>query len=176
MALRPIDQWALENVPLMSEDIVLPSTSVKGRIGAAGKPKASIRTWIDFHDFYSLLHITPEKDEDGDAVRIDVDVRGLIDAEDKEHGSPIPAGVILRGIVSGVDHTLTGRYENPAEAGWTIRFDCEAVLSFWCAVDLAVEPLKMNVHKDKLLGVKRLFDDFQEKLLDMQRSIDEVGA
>ena len=132
------DAWHLENMPVFAHVIVLPSTSVKGRIGDANKPKAEISTgFLDMNDYYySLLRITSDKDVD-DAFWIDVDVRGLINTEDKEHGSSIPANV-FKGTVDRV-HVPTSRYENPTEAGWTIRFVCDAVPSFWCAVDLAVE-------------------------------------
>ena len=162
--LRPIDAWHLENMPVIAHVIVLPSTSVKGRIGDVNKPKAEISTGFrDMNDYYySLLRITSDKDEDDPPFWIDVDVRGLINAEDKEHGSSIPADVV-KGTVDGV-HVPTGRYENPTEAGWTIRFDCDAVPSFWCAVDLAVEPVKINVYREKLLGIERSMDDFKAKL------------
>lgn len=160
--LRPIDRWALENMPNFAHVIVLPSRSIKGRIGDANKPKAKISTgYLDMNDYYySLLRIT--SDNEDDPFWIDVDMRGLINAEDKEHGSSIPADV-FKGKVDGV-HVPTGRFENPTEAGWTIRFDCEAVPSFWCAVDLAVEPVKINFYKEKLLGIERSMDDFKAKL------------
>lgn len=161
-----MDAWALGIGPrCFYKEIVLPSTSVKGRIGDVSKPKAYIST----SSFCSMLRINSDDDEDG--FYIEVDVRGLINAEDKEHGSLIPTDV-FNGAVDGV-RVLTGRFENPTEAGWTIRFDCEAAPSFWCAVDLAAEPFKINVYKEKLSDIKRCEDDKKEKISGIKRSMDD---
>jgi len=155
-------------MPQVAHAIELPPKSVEGRIGVVNRPNAFIST----DTYCSTLCIRSNKDDKDDSFSIDVDLYALINAEDKEHHSPIPTDA-FKGTVDGV-HVPTGRFENPTEAGWTIRFDCEAVPSFWCAVDLAVEPVKINVYKETLCDIKRCVNDFKEKFLAFKHSMDDL--
>ena len=113
--------WAEVQTPF------LPSHCIQGRIGD-GSPKAFFRASSDS----TTLCISCDGD---DSFFIHVDVRSLLQMKEMENGSCVPSSV-LQGRVGGA-HLPSGRLMR-SEKGWTLRFTCGDVPSFWCDVTICV--------------------------------------